>query len=258
MNVRDWAAIGFLTAALLAPLAYLTRLWLRSEFGPHQAVARWLSMLIVRIQWRTTVEGKLDLPPGVGAILICNHRSSLDPFFVQAAASRKIRWLVAREYVAHPAFRWFLLGVCEVIPVGRDGVDTAATKAALRTVGAGGLVGMLPEGRINTTDELLLPVRPGAAMIALKLRVPVIPCYIDGAPYDRTPWSPLLMTARCTLRFGPPIDLSDLHDREQEPGVSAEAITRCMRGVATLAGRPDYEPRLAGRSWKPGAVERSA
>ena len=42
----------------------------------------------------------------------------------------------------------------------------------------GELVGMFPEGRINTTDQLLLPGRSGAALIALKARAPVVPCYI--------------------------------------------------------------------------------
>ena len=31
-----------------------------------------------------------------------------------------------------------------------------------------------------------MPGRPGAALIALKARVPVVPCYIHDAPYDGT------------------------------------------------------------------------
>ena len=110
---------------------------------------------------------------------------------------------------------------------------------------------MLPEGRINMTDEPLLPVRPGAALVALKLKVPVIPCFIEGSPYRKTAWSPLFMFARAKVHFGPQVDLSDLYGRENEDGVVNEAILRCAKAMLKLAGREDFEPQLAGRKWKP-------
>ena len=72
-----------------------------------------------------------------------------------------------REYVMSPAFAWVLRTI-EVIPVNRGGIDTAATKQAIRYASQGDLVGMFPEGRINEGGQFLLPGRPGAAMIALK------------------------------------------------------------------------------------------
>ena len=42
---------------------------------------------------------------------------------------------------------------------------------------------MFPEGRINTTRDPLLSVRAGAAMVATKARVPIIPIYIGNSPY---------------------------------------------------------------------------
>jgi 1-acyl-sn-glycerol-3-phosphate acyltransferase len=95
-------------------------------------------------------------------VIVANHRSSVDPFFIQVVAPRAVHWMVAREYCEHWAFRWFLR-TCEVIPVSRGGIDTAATKQAIRLARGGGLIGMLPEGRINMTEEFMLPARPGAA-----------------------------------------------------------------------------------------------
>ncbi len=257
MNLPQLAAVAFLFLVLVAPLVALVIALARSNMNPVQCVLWAGAFLLCKLLWRARWPGWLPLRDGQGALIVCNHRSSVDPFFVQSGTGRKVHWMVAREFCEHPAFRWFLRA-CEVIPVNRGGVDTAATKAAIRYVAEGGLVGMLPEGRINMTDQFMLPARPGAALVALKAKAPVVPCYIQGAPYRRYPWSPLLMPARVEVKFGQPVDLSDLFDREGESGVVQEAMLRILRALADTAGRRDFEPQLAGRHWKPTREELDA
>jgi len=257
LNLPQLAAVAFLFVLLVAPLVAVVIALARSNLNPVQCVLWAGAYLLCKLLWRARWPGWLPLAEGQGAVIVCNHRSSVDPFFVQTGTGRKVHWMVAREFCEHPAFRWFLWA-CEVIPVNRGGVDTAATKAAIRYVAEGGLVGMLPEGRINMTDAFLLPARPGAALVALKAKAPVVPCYIHGAPYRRYPWSPLLMPARVEVTFGQPVDLSDLFDREGEAGVVQEAMLRILRALALAAGREGYQPQLAGRNWKPTQEELDA
>ena len=87
--------------------------------------------------------------------------------------------MVAKEYCEYPGFRR-LLRLCEVIPVRRGAIDLAAVRAAIRLVKSGELVGIFPEGRINTGKHLLLPGRSGAAMIALKARGRSCPASFTG------------------------------------------------------------------------------
>jgi 1-acyl-sn-glycerol-3-phosphate acyltransferase len=248
------AAALFLLFVLAAPVAAVVWGLANSRMSPVQCLLWGVAYLLVKFRWRTRWEGKLPIEEGRGAVIVCNHRSSVDPFFIQTATGRKIHWMVAREYCEHPAFGWFLR-TCEVIPVGRGGVDTAATKAALRIVEAGGLIGMFPEGRINMTDALLLPARPGAAHIALRAGVPLVPCYIEGSPYDRVSWSPLLLTARVLVRFGPVVESRELLRDDQQPEVAGELMLRCLTEIARLAGKAEFAPQLAGRQWKPTAEE---
>lgn len=248
------AAVVLFLALAAAPIAGAT-VWLaKSGMNPLQGLLWLLALLLAKLRWRVRWEGELPLADGQGAVLVCNHRSSVDPFFVQTATRRKTHWLVAREYCEHPAFGWFLRA-CEVIPVGRGGVDTAATKAALRIAKEGGIVGMFPEGRINMTRELLLPARPGAALVAIKAGVPLVPVYISGSPYDRFPWSPFLLTARVTVKFGKPMAIQSKTIGENDAGDAKELLLACLREVARLAGHPEFTPELAGRSWKPTAEE---
>ena len=142
--------------------------------------------------------------------------------------------MVAREYCEHPAFRR-LLRTCEVIPVRRGAVDMAAIREAIRLVRQGELVGLFPEGRINTTEQLLLPGRSGAALIALKARAPVVPCYIHGAPYDGTTLGCLFMPASVRLVIGPPIDLSSYFDRNDRRETQQELTSRFLAEIARLA-----------------------
>jgi 1-acyl-sn-glycerol-3-phosphate acyltransferase len=216
-----------------------------------------VAYLLCKFLWRARWLNQPTLAEGQGGIIVCNHRSSVDPFFIQTATGRKIHWMVAREYCEHPAFRGFL-AVCEVIPVGRGGIDTAATKAAIRLAASGEIVGMLPEGRINMSEEFMLPVRPGAALVARKAGVPIVPCYIQGAPYRRYLWSPLLMSARVEVQFGAPLDPAQFFGADGEEGSAREFTVQILKAIAKLAGREDFEPQIAGRNWKPTAEELDA
>ena len=271
MRRRPFSAITFLgwtrylsfytiaATSLFVLVAALLALWLgvalsRSRLTPFQCLLWAIAYLLCKLLWRTRWIGTFDLPPDQGAVIVCNHRSSVDPFFIQTATGRKIHWMVAREFCEHPAFGWFL-SACEVIPVGRGGADTAALKSAMRIVAAGGLVGMLPEGRINMTPALLLPARPGAALVALKSAPRFVPCYIRGAPYRRHAWSPFLMSASVEVRIGQPISLEEFQKTESRPNDVPAALQKMLKAIAALAGEPDFVPQLAGRVWKPTPAE---
>ncbi|HMC11137.1 MAG TPA: lysophospholipid acyltransferase family protein, partial [Pirellulaceae bacterium] len=250
-------AVVFFLLLVVVPLVALVVVVARSRLSPIQCFLWAVAYLLCKFLWRARWLNEPTLAEGQGGIIVCNHRSSVDPFFIQTATGRKIHWMVAREYCQHPAFRGFL-ATCEVIPVGRGGVDTAATKAAIRLAASGEIVGMLPEGRINMSEEFMLPVRPGAALVAMKAGVPVVPCYIQGAPYRRYPWSPLLMSARVEVRFGEPLDPTKFCGPAGEEGGAQQFTLEILKAIAKLAGRSDFEPRIAGRNWKPTAEELDA
>lgn len=242
-----WAAAG---AVILVVASLLVARWRHPRMTVWQLVLWYTAKVLVRWLWRAKLPARLPLDPGQGAVIICNHRSSIDPFFLQTLADWPLHFMVAREYCEHWALG-FLLRSCEVIPVNRGGIDTASTRAALRYTSQGQTVGMLPEGRINTGDDFMLPVRPGAILVALKSRVPILPCYLEGVPYRGTALSPFFMPARVRVAIGNLIDLSAYYGREEEEGLVGELTLKVVSEIARLAGREDFQPRLAGRKWKP-------
>lgn len=250
-----WYGVGgVIGLLLLAGIIGFIRLVRHSEYSAIHATLWLFANFFAHVLWRVHVDRPFPELGDSGAVVICNHRSSIDPFFIQTSVRYVIHWMVAREYFGHPIFGWFIRAA-EAIPVNRGGVDTASTKSAIRIVSQGGSVGMLPEGRINTTDQFMLPVRPGAIVVALRGHGKVVPCFIDGAPYKGTAWSPFLMRARVRVRFGEPVDLSEYFGREGDSELVRELLRMCVKEIAVLAEQPDFEPTFAGRKWKQDATQ---
>lgn len=225
--------------------------WWRTWYTPLQAVLYFINILFTDFLWRVRVKGRLAIRPGEPAVVVSNHISGIDPLLIQRATNCCVHWMVAREYIEHWSMGW-AFRILRAIPVGRAGTDTAATKQAIRWLEKGESVGMFPEGRINRDrqDTLLLPGRPGAALVALRARVPVIPCYVADSPYNGTALGSFLMTAKARVVVGEPIDISAYYDRANEREVQELLTRQFLREIARLAGVEDFEPQLAGRRWR--------
>jgi len=169
------------------------------------------------------------VPRRGAGILVCNHTSSLDPVLLQAACPRVITWMMASEYNVF-GLRWFLNAI-EPIMVERSGRDMAATRAALRALKDGKLLGLFPEGRIETTHELL-EFQTGIALLAQKSGAPVYPAYLDGSQRHTGMLEAMIVPQQITLAFGPPLHLDDKGDGRE--GLEA-ATTRIRNAVAALA-----------------------
>lgn len=243
--------------ACLMTVVGIARIWRRL---PHlsllQATLWWMNIQLTYYLWGAKSPVEFDLPTDRGVVIVANHRSSVDPFFLQPCSAVPIRWMVAKEFVESRLFGPFLR-TCLVIPTNRGGVDTAATRSVVRILEEGGRVGMFPEGRINTTSDLFLPVRPGAALVAIKARALILPVYIEGSPYGGRAWTPLFMPARVRVHVGPVIDAAtyfDALDETKESEAATKLIVDIMKQIATLAEKPEFEIKLAGRHWNPKAT----
>lgn len=192
-------------------------------------VAQLGGVALARMYHRVLVRAPLRLPREGPAILVCNHISGLDPVLIQSVFPRMIVWMMAREYYDIRQMKWFfdLIGN---IPVDRSGRDLAATRAALRALDDGRILGIFPEGRIAPTRELL-PFQTGVAMIAIKMKVPVYPAYLDGTQRGMPMLRAFLTPNEATLTGGPPVEF----DRSSTSRDALEAATDRIQGaVETL------------------------
>lgn len=179
-----------------------------------------------------------ELPRTGPAILVCNHTSSLDPLLIQSVSPRLIRWMMAKEYFEYRLLRWVSKSV-GVILVERSGRDMAATRAAMRALEAGYVLGVFPEGRIETSSALL-PFQSGIGLLAMRTGAAVYPAYLDGTQRGREMMEAVIRPCRASIAFGPPVNLRDLS--ESRKGLE-EATQRIQTAVEII--KKDNSPRKA-------------
>jgi len=186
------------------------------------------------LYFRIAAEGVEHLPSRGGAIVIANHSSYLDAGVLGSILPRKLHFIVLSSMYAYWQLRWFYWGM-DTIPVRRDRADPAAIRRALQVLGAGGVLGIFPEGG-RSPDGRLQPPMLGAALIAARAGAWVVPAAISGAYEAFPPGSFWPRPRRIRVRFGEPFRFEGpeggrLSRRDIE--VFGE---RMMSAIATLLG----------------------
>jgi 1-acyl-sn-glycerol-3-phosphate acyltransferase len=171
---------------------------LRVDGDPLSLLLWHVNRIYCRVFHRFAWDGPDPLPEHGGALLVSNHRSSVDPFILSAATRRVISFLIAEEYYRIPLLR-LLFEWMGCIPVRRDETDAGALRKTLRALRQGRVVCIFPEGGIN---KGLDRARPGVGYIALRSGVAVIPAKVEGTPEAESVWRSLLRRSSSRVKFG--------------------------------------------------------
>ncbi len=204
--------------------------------------------MMARMLWRLRVIGKFPSNAHQGYLLLANHRSSADPMLLQAAIARPLTWMIAREYAESPAIGW-LLNIIGVIPVSRGGGDRGSVKTAISMLRNGSCIGIFPEGRINTTADPLLASHAGVGLIALRAKVPIVPCWIEDSPYKGNLFSIFFMRANSRVHIGPAIGPAELVEKAKNIDTdkhddNSRVTLVLMQEMLRLAGAEPSKARL--------------
>ncbi|MBN3038606.1 MAG: 1-acyl-sn-glycerol-3-phosphate acyltransferase [Candidatus Omnitrophica bacterium] len=180
-----------------------------------------------KMLFRLKVEGLKNLPKKGGYILAPNHSSSLDPFLMIASIPRYIRWLIVYEFYDQPKRTWFLKHMRFIR------VENNLPKDAFRTLRAGGVLGVFPEGRRTWTGNLG-PGRPGAAALARRTGVPVVPVAIQGAFYALPRWRDKIKFTPITIRIGKPLYFPKPQNKKDSAKIDEHNSITIMLAIAKM------------------------
>lgn len=126
-----------------------------------------------------TIENKQYIPVEGAAVIAGNHMHALDPILVDASTKRVVHTL-AKKDLHDGVFGWFFKAI-GTIPVD---LHASRNKEALLTaveyLNDGALINVSPEAKRNYTDEILLPFKPGAVVMAQRTGCKIVPYAITG------------------------------------------------------------------------------
>jgi 1-acyl-sn-glycerol-3-phosphate acyltransferase len=208
---------------------------------------------------RRHVSGAEHIPARGGVIFACTHFSYVDfallGWQVWASHRRPMRYLATRAAFRHPLIGPLMRGAGHV-PVDR-GSGSQAYAEAVKTLQAGEVLGIFPEGRVSLSYELL-EFKTGAVRLAIESGAPVIPVVVWGSHRISTRGhrtrlreafrAPVLIDIGAPLHFAAGEDVNEANRR-----LRAHMVAQ-MHG---LQRSPVLAPR-AGAWWVPRRLGGSA
>lgn len=193
--------------------------------------ACWLLIGPLKVLFRLRVTGRANVPKEGPVVLVSNHNSYLDPLLLSVACPRRIEFMAKKELWDYPVLKQLLRGLF-VFPVRRGAPDRQALREALARLAAGRVVGVFPEGTRYREDGVG-PGFPGAALMALRGRAPLLPVAITGSDRIWPEGRRLPRFPRISLAFGAAMDV----DLGQHRRTAVETATRAiMKEIAILEG----------------------
>jgi 1-acyl-sn-glycerol-3-phosphate acyltransferase len=154
----------------------------RASSRPRRLFYRFARTIVVWVcakPWRVRVIGGERIPNEGGFLFAPSHRSMLDIPWLAATTRRRIRFMGKA-----PLFRVPVLGWCFSalggFPVERDGTDRGPLRDSVAILQNGEPLAVYPEGTRQHGREIQ-PLQAGAAYLAIKAGVPILPVAIVGS-----------------------------------------------------------------------------
>lgn len=174
---------------------------------------------LLRLIFRVRVLGRENLPASGGYVLAGNHISYADPMLLWCAAPRPVHFMAKSELWGHPVMGWGL-DMFWAFPVDRGRADRTALAKAAAYLDAGERVAIFPEGTRNFAGEA--EAQGGAAFIALRSGVPLVPVGIAGTEGIKPAGARFMRFPRVTISVGQPVCAEDF------PGVPRKEVVEAM------------------------------
>ena len=214
---------------------------------------KWIAIgPVLRIVFRTHVEGAHHVPAEGPAILASNHLSYADWLFMPLTLPRRVTFVAKAEYFNSPGLKgWFqrkFFSGAGQVPIDRSGASAAegALSAAKRLLAAGELFGIYPEGT-RSHDGRLYRGKTGVARLALETGVPVIPVAVLGTDVVAPPGKRFGTFTRPAVRFGKPLDFSRYEGLENDRYILRSITDEIMYEIMRLSGQ-EYVDMYAARA----------
>ena len=218
----------------MACVSMIVSIFDRTGNTQHRVARFWARVLLRLGGIGCAVYGAEKVDPNRAYVLVSNHASYMDTPVIISAVPLQFRFFAKKGLFSVPFIGWHL-GQAGHLQVARGDA-----RASLKSMSEGAKlmrergisVLLFPEG--GRTEKGMRPFKEGAAYIAIKAGVPVVPVGLVNMRSVLPMNSWLLRPARVEILIGDPIDTAGmtLHDRARLTEILHER-------VAGLAGQSE-------------------
>lgn len=163
----------------------------RADLSPRQQRLRMLAIrlflwIATRAILRVRLVGREHIPPGP-AMYCFNHLGWIDPIVLMAAFPLRSRlyFYGPKETDMRVGGRNRLMwwsGISVPFKPGKDDLITSVRRSQA-IFDSGAMLAIAGEGRIHVHEGDLLPLQDGAAFLAMRARVPIVPVALTGTSW---------------------------------------------------------------------------
>ena len=154
--------------------------------------------------FRGKIYGVENVPQSEPLIVVSNHASYFDPPIVSNCLRRPVAYMAKQELFEIPVLAQ-AIKLYGAYPVSRGSADRNAIRAALECLENGWAVGVFLEGT-RTPDGKIADPKKGAALLAAKGKVPLLPVSLWGSEKILAKCSSIPRSVPLTIRIGAVID----------------------------------------------------
>jgi 1-acyl-sn-glycerol-3-phosphate acyltransferase len=199
----------------MGTISYICSLWDRAGRTQHRLARRWGRMLLAVSFVRAEVRGAGGLDPDTSYVVVANHSSYMDIPALYSALPLELRFFAKQGLFSIPLLGWHLQRAGHLPVVRGD------ARASLKSMSEGAKlirergisVLLFPEGGRSETG--IRPFIEGAAYIAIKAGVPVVPVGLVNMRSVLPMHSLLLRPAKVEVNIGEPISTAGMTLRDR-------------------------------------------
>lgn len=166
-------------------------------------MVRGLVVAFCRLFWRVRVYGREHVPPEGPYIVAPVHRSNIDTLVVAALTKRRLRFM-GKASLWKVGLAGKVFSALGAFPVNRGTADREALRRCIEVIGRGEPLVIFPEGT-RQTGPVVQPLFEGAAYVATKTRVPIVPVGIGGSEGAMPKGSKMIKPVRVRMVVGEPL-----------------------------------------------------
>jgi 1-acyl-sn-glycerol-3-phosphate acyltransferase len=193
----------------------------RIAYVVFRSIVCWFTQAFTRMR----IDGREHLPAGGAYVLAPVHRSYVDTPITACVTTRRVRFMGKQEVWKYRPVGW-LVSALGAFPVNRGHADREALTRCITVLEQGEPLTLFPEGE-RKDGPVVHPLFDGAAYVAAKAGVPIIPVGIGGSARVMPRHARMIHPHRVHVIIGEPIwvDGTGAGDGRRVPRQAVRAAT---------------------------------